>query len=817
MRFSLLLITLFGLASIFAHDAPSPRNGSAVTILQMNDVYSTKPVDGGKAGGLARVATLIDQLKEDGHTVVTVLSGDFLSPSVASSVFHGREMIEVLNATPLDIATLGNHEFDFGVPTLLERMKEAEFEWVIANIFDEQTGKPIGGAKPYIIREYGPVKVGYIGLCLAGAEIMDKKKEGAVFKDPFEVAAQQLPKMKAEGADAIVALTHLAYGDDVKLAREFPEIDLIVGGHEHFAITSIVGSTLVSKADSDARTVARHDFVRRTPDGPIERHYQLIPVDDSFEDKPEVAVVVGKFEAQLDKALDQTVGRTESKLNAVAEDLRSREVNLGNFFADAMTQATGAPVAIVNSGSIRSNTTYGPGPVTRRDLLAIHPFGGTATKVEISGEVLLAALENGVSEIEDSAGRFPQVSGLEFTVTPSAAAGSRVSDVLVQGEPLDRSKDYVVSINDYMLEGGDGYDMLKDVKVLLNAESSPLLVNALEESLSAQKVIAPAVEGRIKIADREPLVAEKRPIILDTDMGIDSVLGLLYLLKSAEIDLRAITVVDGIAEVEFGAQNARKICALTGNTDIPIGAGPNKPLSGDRAFPDFWREQANTLGDAQLPDVEKPAQETAAADLILEQLEASKEPVTIVAMGPMTNLALALQKKPNSVTKIDQIIAMGGAIEKPGNVDKPFVGIRNSVAEWNFYLDPHAAKIVLDSGAKVTLVPLDATYNLPISPEFMKRVAESPRDQTSELLLNLLKAVEDGIDGGWFFFWDTLAAVAAAQTEVMATYDVKLEIETEDESTLGQSRLSGDGVSVLVSEEVNPKAFEAHFLDALLD
>ena len=814
----LIPLLAFFLATAAAHDAPSPRNGSAVTILQMNDVYSTQPVDGGKAGGLARVGTLIDQLKADGHTVVTILSGDFLSPSVASSVFHGREMIEVLNATPLDLVTLGNHEFDFGVPTLLERMKESKFQWIIANIFDEESGKPIGGAKAYVIREYGPIKVGFIGLCLTGGEIMEKKKEGAVFRDPFEVAAETLPKMKAEGADVIVAMTHLAYGDDVRLAGKFPEIDLILGGHEHFAIASFVGGTLISKADSDARTVARHDLTRSGPDAPVQRHYELIHIDESFEDKPEVSVVVGKFEAQLDKALDLTVGRTESKLNAVSEDLRSREVNLGNFFADSMRDATGAQCAIVNSGSIRSNTTYGPGEVTRRDLLAIHPFGGTATKVELDGATLKATLENGVSQIDESAGRFPQVSGLTFGIDPSATAGERISDVTVLGKPINLSQNYVVSINDYMLAGGDGYEMLKDAKVLLNAESSPLLVNVLEESLAAQKVIAPAVEGRMKIVGRDTVVAAaKKPIILDTDMGIDSVLGMLYLLKSPEIDMQAITVVNGIAEISAGATNARKICALTGNQDIPIGVGPPKPLQGDRAFPDFWREQANTLGDAKLPDIEAPASELEAADLILQSLKESKEPITIVAMGPLTNVALALQKEPSAAEKIEQIIVMGGAIERPGNVDKPFVGIRNSVAEWNFYLDPHAADIVLNSGAKIMLVPLDATYNLPISPEFMQRIAESPRDQTSELLLNLLKAVEDGIDGGWFFFWDTLAAVAAAQSEIVATNPVKLTIETRDEYTLGQSRLDGDGVDVRVTEEVNPEAFEAHFLQAVLD
>ncbi|MFT5470783.1 MAG: 2',3'-cyclic-nucleotide 2'-phosphodiesterase (5'-nucleotidase family), partial [Verrucomicrobiales bacterium] len=748
--------------------------------------------------------------------------GDFLSPSVASSVFQGREMIETLNALPLTIATVGNHEFDFGVPTLLDRMKDADFNWVIANISDADSGQPIGGAKPWLIKEFGDLKVGFIGLCLTGEEIMEKKKAGAVFADPFEVATIEIPKMKEGGADVIVAMTHLTFADDVRLAQKFPDIDLILGGHEHFAITSFVGSTLVSKADSDARTVARHDLIRRGPDLPVERHFQLVPIDESYEDKPEVADVVKKFEVQLAEALNEVVGKSEVQLSAVSEQVRSREVNLGNFFADAMREATDADVAIVNSGSIRSNTTYGPGDITRRDLLAMHPFGGTATKVEIDGATLKATLENGVSQIGQAAGRFPQVSGIKFKVEPSAAAGARVSDIRVLGKPINLSQNFVVSINDYMLAGGDGYEMLTTAKVLLNAESSPLLVNALEERLGRLKTIAPKVEGRIEIGGAKAVVAQaKTPLILDTDMGIDSVLGMLYLLKAPEIDLLAITVVNGISEVVPGAENARRICALTGNADLPIGVGQPGPLQGDRAFPDFWRKSANTLGGEAtqqlLPVVSNPGTELKAEEVILQQLRDSAEPVSIVAMGPLTNVAQALKEDPSASKKIEQIIVMGGAIEQAGNVDKPYVGIHNSVAEWNFYLDPDAAKIVLESGVKVLLLPLDATHNLPISPEFVERIAKAPRDQTTELLLGLLKAVEDGIDGGWFFFWDTLAAVAVAQPEILATYPVKIEIEIANESTLGQSRVSENGVEVRVSEEVNPGAFEEHFLDVVLD
>src|SRR5437899_11997315 len=137
----------------------SPRARLPLTILQLNDVYSTVPVDvPGGAGGLARVATLKQQLAAAGRTPLLVLAGDFLSPSVASSVFKGEQMVASLNAAGLDLATLGNHEFDFGIDVLIQRMAEARWQWVISNVVDTNTGKPIGGAAPYLVRQFGSIK-----------------------------------------------------------------------------------------------------------------------------------------------------------------------------------------------------------------------------------------------------------------------------------------------------------------------------------------------------------------------------------------------------------------------------------------------------------------------------------------------------------------------------------------------------------------------------------------------------------------------------------------------------------------------------------
>jgi 5'-nucleotidase len=809
-------LLLVGGAAAGADDAGSPRAAAAVTLLQINDVYVTTPIDGGKAGGLARVASLKRKLAAEGKPVVLTLAGDFLSPSVASSVFKGKQMMDTLNAAGLDICALGNHEFDFGPDVLRERMKEAKFTWVISNVTDTATGKPIGGAATHLIRQYGALKVGYLGLLLSGDEISKDRLVGVKIEDPVTAAARLIPQLKKEGAQAIVVLSHLDYTDDRRLAERFPQIDVIIGGHEHFPITTMVNHTLISKAGSDARYVARIDLMPQ-PKGPVERSFELIPITDAIPDEPETARVAADYEGKLDKELQVVVGSTKTPLNAVAESVRSAESNLGNLMADAMRADTGADLAIMNSGSIRSNRIFPPGPLLRRDVVAMHPFGGMICKVEVPGSVVLAALNIGVGRLGESVGRFPQVSGVTFNVDPAAPAGNRVRDVLVQGKPLDPKRNYSVAITDYMLKGGDGYSVFTTAKVLVSPEHGNLIITGLENAIRKQGEVAPQVEGRIRIGGGPVAAAPKRPIILDTDMGIDSVMGMLYLLKAPEVSVRAITISEGVADVGPGAENALRILGLTGNTNTPVGVGRPTPLVGKRSFPQFWKDQANTLGGAKLPARDGAIRLRAAEDLILSELERSPEPVTVVAMGPLTNIALALRKNPNAVKKIREVVAMGGAVRGAGNIDKPFVGIKNSVAEWNFYLDPQAAREVLTSGVPVRLIPLEATKALPVTPEFVQKVRQAKRDQTSELLLSLLNAVDDSIQGGFYYFWDAAAAVAAAHPEVMGSHEERITVVTDEGPTLGQTLVAPNGVAVKVGEELNRSSFEDQLLKTILN
>jgi 2',3'-cyclic-nucleotide 2'-phosphodiesterase (5'-nucleotidase family) len=433
-----------------------------------------------------------------GRTPFLVIAGDFLSPSVASSVFKGEHMVAALNAAGLDLATLGNHEFDFGDDVLIQRMHEATFQWVISNVVDIVTGQPIGGAAPYVVKTFGALKVGFLGLCLNTQEITADKLKHTRITDPLTAAGRYLPLLKQAGATVIVAVTHLAFADDRALVEQYPEIDLVIGGHEHYLITAAERRSFISKAGSDAKFVARIDLNQRLS-GTIERFYELLPITSALPDDPKTAAAIASFESRLSTALDTVSGTTSVPLDGSSLHLRTSETNLGDLVADAIRADAHADIAITNGGSIRGNRVFPAGPLTRRTLIEIHPFDNVICVLALPGRVVLEALNHGVSSLPVQDGRFPQVSGLTMTVDQSAPIGRRVRDVTVNGQPLDPNKTYTVAIPDFILKKGDDYNMFAGQPVRVAPEAGNLISDALERYVTAKREIAPVVEGRITV------------------------------------------------------------------------------------------------------------------------------------------------------------------------------------------------------------------------------------------------------------------------------------------------------------------------------
>ncbi len=497
----MILITILALAITATAQQKTDCN-IKVTLLQLNDVYQFVPVDQGRNGGLARVLTLKKNVQKENPNTLLLLAGDTISPSVESITHRGAQMIEAWNALGLDYATFGNHEFDFGPAVLIQRMNESKFKWLAANVIDRKTDQPFGGAEPFVVREFGPVKIGIFGLVLPETKTTSRPGDEIDFRDTCDTARRVVSEIRSQGANVVVALTHLSMREDKELAR-CANVDLIVGGHEHTLLQSAAGGAPIFKMTSDARELGRIDLNIR-PDGTLDSiDWKVIPVTNQTPDDPAFAFIHKKYSRLLSQ-LAQPIGRTTVALDARSAENRRNETNVGNLIADAFRKATAADVALMNGGSVRADNIIGPGTITMRDVLSILPFKNKLVKIEVTGAIILAALEHGVSRsAEDSQpGRFPQVSGMTFTFDASRPPGSRVSNVTVNKRPLDTIRKYSLTTTTFIAQdGGDGYEMFKGAPILLAPERAPLDSEVLTREIRTMWRVAPKVEGRIKRLD----------------------------------------------------------------------------------------------------------------------------------------------------------------------------------------------------------------------------------------------------------------------------------------------------------------------------
>ncbi len=472
-----------------------------ITFLHVNDVYEIAPKRG--QGGFAELMTLLRQERAAAEISITTFGGDLISPSVMSGLTKGTQMIELMNAIGTDVAVPGNHEFDFGPDIARQRMGESNFPWLGTNVLGKD-GQPAAGMTGLHTVQAGDFTVGFFGLLAPETEVLSSPGSEVSFAPVKETAAAAVKKLREMGAEVIVALTHLDFATDVALAREVRGINLILGGHDHEPITWYEGGVALLKAGYDAHYLGAVDLTVEWVESRGKKKLQVIPAwrllsTAGVAPDPEIEAIVASHNDKLDAELDVAVGVTKVVLDSRRASVRSGETNLGNLIADAMRAAVGAEVAIANGGGIRGDRTYEAGTtLTRKDVLTELPFGNVTVLIELSGADLLAALENGVSEVENKAGRFPQVSGLRFVYDPAAPKGSRITEIAVGGKPLEPARLYTVATNDYMQGGGDGYAAFKKGKTLIDASGAKLLATTVMDHIAAKGTVAPEIEGRIR-------------------------------------------------------------------------------------------------------------------------------------------------------------------------------------------------------------------------------------------------------------------------------------------------------------------------------
>jgi 5'-nucleotidase / UDP-sugar diphosphatase len=497
---SLAVLALIGLAPIAGAQT---THKTAITFLLTNDIYLMNEqvmADGKARGGFARLAAVVKAERAKGGHVILAHGGDTLSPSLMSGLDRGAHIIALTNMIRPDIFAPGNHEFDFGKATFLQRMGEATFPIFAANLRGPD-GARLPGFQDRAMVSFDGVRIG-----LTGATYDDTPRaaspEDLRFEPTVATVKAQGAALRQEGADFVVAVAHITRGD--ALALQFARAaDLVLTGHTHDLFISYDGVSAIAESSQDAHYVIALDVDIVVTERQGRRETRWRPqfrVIDTATVTPDAAVAaeVAKFEATLTREMDVPIGTTAVELDSRSATLRSGEAAIGNVFADAMRETMRADVAVTNGGGIRAGKVYAPGStITRKDILAELPFGNRLVVLEVVGSDLKAAIENGLSQLPDSGGRFPQVSGLTVSFDPRRPPGSRVLAMTVAGAPLSDTRLYRVAVNDFMARGGDGYDTFRDAKRITPDNDAPLLANEVMVYIRRLGTVQTRVEGRL--------------------------------------------------------------------------------------------------------------------------------------------------------------------------------------------------------------------------------------------------------------------------------------------------------------------------------
>ncbi|MEE9427240.1 MAG: bifunctional UDP-sugar hydrolase/5'-nucleotidase [Paracoccaceae bacterium] len=481
---------------VLAQDAETIK----LTILGIGDVYNFSDERG--RGGFARLNAVARAERANNPNTLYVFDGDMLSPSVLSGFDKGQNTIDLTNLVPFDIAVPGNHEFDFGVDNFLEKMAGSNYPWAAINITNGD-GSAVDGLGGTMFKEYGSLKVALIPVAQDTTPTVTSSGD-LKFAGTVDSAIAAAGAARDEGAEFIVAVVQTNQANDALLISS-GAFDVIMSGDDHSYATSYDGRTAYVETSIDGRFLSPVDInisitvrddgrrrIRWTP------NFRFIDTLDVTPD-PESQAMVDAFQAQLDESLNIEIGTTANAMDSRRNVVRGEESAMGNLIADALRDATGADVAISNGGGIRADRTYEAGAMlTRKDIMTELPFGNATVVTELTGAQILLAIENGVSAVEEGAGRFPQVSGMSYVYDPTAPAGSRVASLMVGDAEIDQNAVYKLATNNYILGGGDGYSALGGGNVLINAGNGNLMANDVIDYIIKSGGVTVGVEGRIK-------------------------------------------------------------------------------------------------------------------------------------------------------------------------------------------------------------------------------------------------------------------------------------------------------------------------------
>lgn len=493
MRKFFQLLLIFGIASCASTKNTSVNDDGKISInfLQINDVYEIIPLEGGKTGGMARVATIKKQHLQQNPNTYMLIAGDFLSPSVYNGLRYegrpiiGRQMVDAMNAAGVDLAIFGNHEFDLKKEDLQLRLNESSFEYISSNAFEKTTdgykpfekqkesgNQPIEKVKVLEVTDADGTKarIGIIGIMLT-----NPNESYVYYTSPLETVAKLYDSLAAI-TDAVIAITHQEMEADRELAQAVPGLLWIAGGHEHDMRYDKIGNVLITKAHANAKTVYSVNIEMDIRNKTNVVTTKLIAVNASIDDDPEVVKVVNKWNSIAGNSFGEEGFDIKEKLFTLKDSLEARDIffrtsptNFGNLICKAIANDfPHADAVIFNSGSVRLDDILS-GELTQFDILRSLPYGGKIFEADIKGEILIKAL-NTANNIKGSGGYLQ--SSFDFDPVTNL--------FLLKGEEINPSKMYRIALSQYLFEGKELHlEFLKpDNQLIIDKYPHPSSMNS---------------------------------------------------------------------------------------------------------------------------------------------------------------------------------------------------------------------------------------------------------------------------------------------------------------------------------------------------
>lgn len=461
-------------------------------------------------GGIARMITAIGEARaRGGENQILLDAGDQFQGSLYYTQYGGEMAAEFMNQLNYDAMAVGNHEFDDGPEGLAPFLDLVSFPVVSANIDVSGNNLLAGKVAKSTTLDVGGSQIGIVSVLAEDTVETSSPGESVVFSSAVDAAQAEVDALTGQGIDKIILLTHVGLPKDKQLAEALTDVDLIIGGHSHTLLSNTndraagsypteVNGVPIVQAYAYGKYLGELNVTFDDSGVITEIAGEPILLDASVAEDAAAVARVAELAEPLEELRNRVVATINEPLGGDRAVCRAMECTMGNLIADAMlarVKDQGIEVAIQNGGGIRASIDAGE--VTMGEVLTVLPFQNTLSTFEVDGATLIEALENGVSQIEEGAGRFPQVAGMTYAFDASAAAGSRVSDVMVGGAPIDPAKVYGVVSNNYVRNGGDGYAMFKTAA---NAyDFGPDLADVTAEYIAENAPYKPYTDGRITV------------------------------------------------------------------------------------------------------------------------------------------------------------------------------------------------------------------------------------------------------------------------------------------------------------------------------